>query len=394
MAENKLSEQLDIFFDRSRKTIQQWVTSYTNAELQRINGNIVLPIKKPLIDIYEAIMLDPHLSSVVQQRQAKVLNEEFAVFNEDGNIDDEATKAIKKKWFSKTQELTVESIFYGYSLIEIENLVNGEIKNVKSISRGNVVPELRSVVKSPYQVTLGSLIKLDKLNDSDYYILVDSEKLGILNKVVINVLIKRVAMSYWGNHTEQYSVPMTILKTDNRDQTAKYQADLKKFVTNRNIVIGLSDELEMLSQSGTDSHEIYNALIERCNSEISKAILSQTMTTDNGSSRSQSEVHMEVANEIAEADREYVTNVINDIVFPKLINLGYKLAGKTFGYISKEKRTYEEKLKTIFTLVKETGYKIHPDNVEEYLDLPFEVELGDSSEAKVTVKKKVQSKVS
>lgn len=378
-----LTQQLDIFSDRTRKTIQAWTQAYITAELRRTNGNVTYPVKKTLQDIYDYAMLDPHLCSVIQQRASKTLAEDWAVFGEDENINEDATKVLDKKWFSKIQAAVIEARFYGYNLIEVQELIDSEIKDIKVISRGNVIPELKAIVKTPFQVNAGSLIPFENRNDSDYYMLVDTESLGILNQVVPLVMIKRTTLSMWGEHAQTYSLPVTMLKTDNLDQVQKYQQDLQRFLVSRNIVVGTSDEFSILNNSSSSGQDIYKELIEACNSEISKAIIGQTMTTDNGSSRSQSEVHERVANEVAEADREFMAYIINDVVFPKLVNLGYPLLNSRFKYISKEKRSFKEKLETVKTL-KESGYIADPADVKSYLDLPFDLqtstETGNSIE--------------
>lgn len=388
MADNKLkiSESLDTYFDRSRKTISQWVTAHINSELQRVNGNVTVPLKKPLQDIYDYILIDSHLSSVVEQRKSKVLGEEYGVFVNDV-VDADLSALFAKQWFNKLQGAIIDSKVYGYNLIEIQELINNEINDIKIINRGNVIPELRAIVKNPYQTN--SLIPIDNRNDSDYYILVDSGDLGLLNKVVPLVMMKRLTMSMWSSHAETFGIPPVILKTDNRDQVNKFHEDLTKFVHSRKIVIGNEDSLEVLQASTTDPHNIYKELIETCNAEISKAIIGQTSTTDMKSFVGSAEVHERVANEISEADREYVTYAINDIVFPKLIALGYKLENATFKYISKEKRSYKEKLDTIKNL-KESGYAINPADVKSYLDLPFELEAVTSGSTTIsnTVQKK------
>lgn len=215
MAEDKISNQLTTYLNRSRKTISQWVTAHVNAELQRVNGNIIYPVKHPLIMIYDYVMLDPHLSSVVQQRKSKVLGEEFVLIDEDGNVNDEATKLLTKQWFSKVMESAIDSRFYGYSLIEVSALDDDGIRGVKCFPRGNVIPELKSIVKNPYQVAASSLIPIEGRNDSDFYILIDTETLGILNQVVPLIMIKRTTTSMWGEHSQTFGIPATVLKTSN-----------------------------------------------------------------------------------------------------------------------------------------------------------------------------------
>lgn len=79
-----------------------------------------------------------------------------------------------------------------------------------------------------------------------------------------------------------------------------------------------------------DAYNVYDKRIDRANSEMSKGILGQTMTIDNGSSRSQSETHLEVFENICAADAKLIAYIINDDLIPRMIRLGFPLAGHTF----------------------------------------------------------------
>nr|WP_284521082.1 DUF935 family protein [Shigella boydii] len=50
----------------------------------------------------------------------------------------------------------------------------------------------------------------------------------------------------------------------------------------------------------------------RCDAQISKAVLGQTMTTDNGSSRSQADVHNQVRMDIVRWDARQLANTLNE----------------------------------------------------------------------------------
>ena len=71
-----------------------------------------------------------------------------------------------------------------------------------------------------------------------------------------------------------------------------------------NIVIDLIEA----ARSGTADYE---ALCNRMDSSISKVILSQTMTTDNGSSRSQAEVHQDVQQAVIKSDGDLICESFN-----------------------------------------------------------------------------------
>ena len=59
---------------------------------------------------------------------------------------------------------------------------------------------------------------------------------------------------------------------------------------------------------------------------MSKAILGSTMVLDDGSSRSQSEVHMKNTQSFINSRAKWAKNVINDELIPRMIKLGFPLS--------------------------------------------------------------------
>ena len=100
--------------------------------------------------------------------------------------------------------------------------------------------------------------------------------------------------------------------------------------------------IEMIASKQTDSYQVYDKRIFRANSEISKAILGQTMTMDDGSSLSQAKVHETVADEIAEMDRDFIRDWVNDILFPFCMKHGWPLNGFEFDWDDAREYTVEE----------------------------------------------------
>ncbi|MFX5157705.1 DUF935 family protein, partial [Acinetobacter baumannii] len=76
------------------------------------------------------------------------------------------------------------------------------------------------------------------------------------------------------------------------------------------VIIPKGMEIELLeaARSGTGD---YKTLHDTMDETIAKAILGQTMTTDNGSSKSQAEVHMEVRQDIVKADADLICESFN-----------------------------------------------------------------------------------
>ena len=78
----------------------------------------------------------------------------------------------------------------------------------------------------------------------------------------------------------------------------------------------------------------YDKLIDRSNSETSKLLLGSTMTVEVGKngSRSQSEVHERVVNDVTTADKRFSQTNVNNKLFPVLQLHGWKVEGKHFEY--------------------------------------------------------------
>ena len=82
--------------------------------------------------------------------------------------------------------------------------------------------------------------------------------------------------------------------------------------------------------SGGDAYKVFDEQIERINAEMSKPITGGTMVTDDGSSRSQSEVHeRNLDNKLAESDRRLIQFVVNNQLIPIMHYWGWPLNPET-----------------------------------------------------------------
>lgn len=93
----------------------------------------------------------------------------------------------------------------------------------------------------------------------------------------------------------------------------KALAALDAIQTDSGIVVPDNIVIELIeaARSGTAD---YDVLCQRMDKAISKVILSQTMTTDDGSSRSQAEVHQGVARSVIKSDADLVCESLNQQV--------------------------------------------------------------------------------
>ncbi|MDR0363773.1 MAG: DUF935 domain-containing protein, partial [Bacteroidales bacterium] len=114
--------------------------------------------------------------------------------------------------------------------------------------------------------------------------------------------------------------------------------------------------------SGGDSYMVYDKQIERINSEISKPLIGGTMISDNGSSRSQSEVHERNLDfKIGLRDKKIIEFIVNGQLIPMMHAWGWDVNPET------DKFQYEA---TFELTVKEHWEVVR--SALDYFDIPEE----------------------
>ncbi|MDO6575377.1 phage portal protein family protein, partial [Staphylococcus pasteuri_A] len=74
------------------------------------------------------------------------------------------------------------------------------------------------------------------------------------------------------------------------------------------------------ARSGSADYETQRKALDQA---ISKIVLSQTMTTDNGSSQSQAKVHSDVKEDVIKADADLICESLNNTAVTWLTNWNF-----------------------------------------------------------------------
>ena len=310
-------------------SIQMAAQSITNWK-QAIDSarSVLVPRRIELYKLYDIIKLDGHLESVMDKREMGITNKKvlFSPTGDTAGIDELVRdKILESPWFFDFQKYSAQAVPFGHSLIELEpDFKNGEIiAQTVLINRPNVRPEYNFVCKTPYDLENG-IYYADMFRDgvqhfadpiqSPYLVSVGGRKeYGKLMTAAQYVIYKRGGFGDWAQFAELFGMPFRVGKYNayNDDQRKKLEQGLSNMGGAGYAVIPEGASLEFHDNNHTGSSDIYKYLIEACNAEMSKIFLGQTMTTENGSSHSQSKVHKDVEEEINLNDmirQEYILN--------------------------------------------------------------------------------------
>lgn len=139
--------------------------------------------------------------------------------------------------------------------------------------------------------------------------------LGLAHSLYWPVFFKRNDIKFWLVFLEKFGMPTAVAKLppgqiDDPAQRAKAVAMLRQIATDAGVVVPDNVVVELLEAARTGAAD-YGALHTAMDRAISKIVVGQTMTTDDGSSRAQAQVHLSVRQDIVEADADLLCGSFN-----------------------------------------------------------------------------------
>lgn len=349
---------------RVRQDIGKLKSAITIAE------NVQNPNRYLLLQTYNDVVLDNHLSACIMQRKNLTLCRGFKVVDKAGNDNEDLTALLKSKWFRQFLNHSLDSIFWGYSLIQFNELEAFNFKSVKLVPRQYVKPEF-SVVVDNWGAMEG--VNYKESPYKEWCIGVgENDDLGLLMKLSFLAIWKKNAIGAWAEYQEIFGSPMRIGKTGKRDKETRQnmEAMLQNMGTAAWGLFDIDDTIELISTGQSDSFQVFDQLITRCNSEMAKLILGQTATTDEKSFVGSAEVQERILNQVGENDEYFICSVLNDQLLPMLIDLGFGFKGYKIIAIEDDELTLQDRSKIDLELLK--YYDIPADYIEKLYGTPVE----------------------
>ena len=329
----------------TRKDLQDWRNAWQMAL------NIENPSRARLYDIYRDVEIDAHLTGAITQRTGYVMARTFRIDAADGTKNEEAMKIFEAGWFKQFCRLALQKIYWGHSLIELGDAYTDEggvrrYDSVKLIPRKHVIPEYGVVVR---EVGEDPKKGIDYRTPpiSDWLVEVgEGDDLGLYLKAATQTIPKKNALGFWDNFAEIFGMPMRIAKTTTRDEKEldRVEGMMREMGAALYGVFQEGTEIEVIESSKSDAFNVYAQRIQNANTELSKLILTQTMTIEDGSSLSQSETHLDVLKNLIEDDCDMLRDVINGQLIPRMVKHGFPVQGLTFNWDYSVDYTPEQQL--------------------------------------------------
>ncbi len=297
--------------------------SFTQGLLK--SEDSVLAAKGRDHSLYKDVLRDDQVKSTLQQRRSALISKPWEVVpgaeDRQSLMAAEAlTEALTNLCFTDAAKQMHYGLFYGYAVSELiwasdgRMMTLGEIK-VREANRFGFDKECRLRLKPKWGGTDGELMPDGKFwtfsassdhGDNPYGI-------GLAHWCYWPVYFKRNDLRFWLQLIERFGAPTVHLQyphnasDDDKDsyrRIARALSSASGVTTPQGVVVDLVEA----TRGGNPGHkDIY----DRMDRAISKIVLSQTMTTDDGSSRSQAEVHEDVADDVVKDDGHQIADSFN-----------------------------------------------------------------------------------
>jgi phage gp29-like protein len=143
---------------------------------------------------------------------------------------------------------------------------------------------------------------------------------GLARMVSFGWMCKQFTVKDWMAFMETYGLPMRLGRygpeATAEDVRKLFQA-VASIGSDAAAILPKSMEIDFQTGAQVTGDKVFENLARYIDEQVSKAVLGQTMTSDDGSSQSQAKVHDDVRHDIAAADARAVTATINrDLVRP------------------------------------------------------------------------------
>ncbi|MBR3444333.1 MAG: DUF935 family protein [Prevotella sp.] len=336
--------------------------------------NVDYSRRTKLYDLYSDILLDAHLTSVIEKRKNAVLCSDIR-FQRDGVPDDHINEQIQSPWFNRMISDLLDAKFWGFSLLQFYR--NGEWVNYDLIPRKHVDPVRRQILRQQTDITGTSWDEF-----VDLLFAGSSDDLGLLAKAAPWVIYKRNTTADWAQFSEVFGMPIQeyTYETDDEDSRRRAVEDAASLGSFAQFIHGKDTQLRLVEAGNkTGSADVYERLVERCNNEISKLILGNTLTTeasDNGT-QALGTVHKKVEDRIAGADRLYILDILNYDMADIFTAMGIDTQGGEFFFPEKKDVDMDTKVNILTQL--HNNFKLPVD--DDWLYEEFGIEKPKDYEA-------------
>lgn len=276
------------------------------------------------LSLYRELLRDDQVFSCWQQRRRAVVSREWEVLPGGKSRRDKAAadfirETLQRIGFDNLTQKMLAGVFYGYGVAEClwgrdgARIVLDDVK-VRDANRFRFDRDRRLRLLRP------GLPDGEAMPDRKFWTYAagadDDDSpygLGLGHWLYWPVWFKRLGMKSWAIFQEKFASPTlkgSVPRGASEEERNRLLQALRAHKQDSAIVVPEGVAIDLI-EAGKRSGGDYAAFHDHMNEAISKIVLSQTMTSDNGSSLAQAQVHQGVKLEVVKGDADLICESAN-----------------------------------------------------------------------------------
>ena len=317
---------------RSTQNIEKWRSGIRSFE------NVINPSRLILYDLYADIFLDGQVISTWGKRVDWVRNKERVFIDRTKNQDEKINKLLNCPDMRYVLKDLLDSIMWGYTVVQVNNIWFDEIEerwriDYDLIPRKHVHPEknFQCISKDQNLATPDYLYMEEPL--AKYMLWAgEASDMGLLASICQYVIYKRGDFGDWSQFAEMFGMPFREASYEDYDEATRIKLEeaMEKWGGANYMIRPKGAELKIHDTgNNAGSNSLYKDLKDACNAEISKIVLGNTLTTEQGDkgAKALGTVHEDAEKQKHLDDEKFILDILNSKFRAILKSFGINVTG-------------------------------------------------------------------
>lgn len=223
--------------------------------------------------------------------------------------------------FHDTAGILTDGIAKGYAVAEpVWEYERGALRPVKYLWRDQRFFQFDPVSMTELRLAVDGSLEGEQIAKPTFIVHAPRSKAGIpirrgfARAAAWAFMLQSFALKDWAAFAEIYGVPLRLGRYHagaSADDKKKLLQAVRSIASDAGAIIPHGMELEFIEVKGQHGAAVFGELLDYLDKQVSKLVVGQTMTSDNGASMAQAKVHNEVRLDIQRADGVQLANTFN-----------------------------------------------------------------------------------
>ncbi|CAH0339585.1 DUF935 domain-containing protein [Rhizobium sp. CECT 9324] len=276
-----------------------------------------------------------HYASQLQTRRLAIegIDVTIEAGQADTKIVDAVTELVNDAEFSEALGNLTDGISKGYAAVEMMwEYERKMLRPVEYKARDPRFFQLDRLTLSSLRLAVDGSIEGEELPPAKFLRHMPRTKMGLplrrgmARPAAWGYLIQQFTLQDWAAFSEVYGMPLRVGKYNASASASDKRTLLKAVASIANdaaAIIPAGMEIEFHEVNGANGAAVFGGLLDYVDKQVSKLVVGQTMTSDNGSSLGQAKIHNEVRLDILRADGKQLARTANRDLIKAFVDLNF-----------------------------------------------------------------------